>query len=664
MTVSDQQLTTALRALAMDAVEQANSGHPGMPLGMADVALVLFRDQLKFVAGEPHWADRDRFVLSAGHGSMLLYSLLYLTGYADLSLDALRTFRRLGSVTAGHPEYGSAAGIETTTGPLGQGLANAVGMAIAEELLASEYGSVLFNHRTWVIAGDGCLMEGISHEAISLAGHLRLAKLTVLFDDNHISIDGDTALAVSDDTLARFTACGWNTESCNGHDSADISRALAAARAADRPTLVACRTVIGYGAPAKQGTAATHGAPLGAAEVAATRRALDWPHEPFVIPDEILAAWRGIGSRQRGVYDDWCARLQAHPERQAITARLAGALPPDWDAGWRQWRDTLNSEDSKMATRQASGKALEQLVPALPALIGGSADLTGSNNTHVGQAALTRTADGKLTGRYIHYGVREHAMAAIMNGLALHGGFIPYGGTFLVFSDYFRPAARLAALMQLPVVFVLTHDSIGLGEDGPTHQPVEHLAALRLIPELTVFRPCDVAETAECWRLALLRRTPCVLALSRQALPLVSAAAAAQCARGAYIVSAAENRQLTLAASGSEVSLALTVQQQLQQEGIAAAVVSVPSMELFAEQEDEYRRQVLPPDKPLLAIEAASAMPWQALAARAGIRRVATLCLESFGASGPAADVFKHFDFTPAAAMAQAARLLTPPAND
>ena len=651
-----RRMANALRALAMDAVEAAACGHPGMPMGMADVAVVLFAEQLKFCAAAPRWADRDRLVLSAGHGSMLLYGLLHLTGYEDMPMEELRNFRQFGARTAGHPEYGAAAGVETTTGPLGQGLANGVGMALAERQLAAEYGGDLCDHRTWVIAGDGCLMEGISHEAASLAGHLRLRKLTVLFDDNRISIDGDTALAQSDDTLARFAAYGWHTDTCDGHDGADISRALAAARAADRPSLIACRTQIGFGAPNKQGTAATHGAPLGKEEVAAAREQLEWHHPPFEIPQEIAAAWRALGAQHAEVHQQWETRVQAHPQGDALRRRLAGELPDGWDAPLNAWRDSLRGNGGKnLATRAASGKALEALVPALPALFGGSADLTGSNNTHIGQQPLGAAQHGT----YVHYGVREHAMAAVMNGMALHGGFIPYGGTFLVFSDYCRPALRLSALTGAHVVYVFTHDSIGLGEDGPTHQPVEHLASLRLIPGLRVYRPCDAAETAECWHLAIAQRAPAVLALSRQGLPPVSGDATGQCARGAYVLSPAEGEaQLTLAASGSEVALAVETQRALAQQGIAAAVVSVPCMELFARQDAAWQEAVLPPHLPLLTMEAASVMPWQALAARAGIRRADHIGMESFGASAPAPALFAHFGFTAENCVRRAAALL------
>lgn len=648
-------MANALRALAMDAVEQAASGHPGMPMGMADVAQVLFAEQLKFYPAAPHWPDRDRFILSAGHGSMLLYALLHLTGYADWPLAQLRQFRQLGAHAAGHPEYGCP-GVETTTGPLGQGLANGVGMALAERQLAEEYGSEVCDHRIWVVAGDGCLMEGISHEAASLAGHLQLHKLTVLFDDNRISIDGDTALTQSDDTLARFAAYGWYTDTCDGHDGADIRRALAAARAAPRPAFVACRTQIGYGAPNKQGTAATHGSPLGAEEVAAARAQLDWQALAFEIPQEVAAAWQEIGQQHADTYQQWQQRLAAHPQQEALQQRLAGDLPAGWDTALHAWRETLRDNRSKpLATRAASGKALQALVPSLPALVGGSADLTTSNNTYVGQPALRATQRGT----YVHYGVREHAMAAVMNGMALHGGILPYGGTFLVFSDYCRPALRLSALTGAHVIYIFTHDSIGLGEDGPTHQPVEHLASLRLIPGLTVYRPCDAAETAECWHLAITRRAPAVLALSRQALPSVSGHLPGQCARGAYILSAAEGTaQLTLAASGSEVALALETQAQLAQQGVAAAVVSVPSLELFAQQDAAWREAVLPPQVPLLTLEAASVMPWQALAGRAGIRRADHIGMETFGASAPASDLFAHFGFTAEACCRRAAALL------
>ena len=647
---SHGQLSNALRALAMDAVQQANSGHPGMPMGMADVATVLFRQYLKFYAAHPGWHDRDRFVLSAGHGSMLLYGLLYCCGYPNFTLDELKNFRQFGSQTPGHPEIGGGNGVETTTGPLGQGLANAVGMALAERLLRAEFGESLCDHRTWVIAGDGCLMEGISHEAASLAGHLQLAKLTVLFDDNHISIDGDTTLSVSDDTLKRFEAYGWRTLSCDGHSPDDIANALKVAHDSDKPTLVACKTTIGYGAPNLQGTAKTHGAPLGNEEITAARKTLQWDSPPFVIPDDILAAWRNIGQQGRQAYDKWATNAKTASQAAEFIRRMQGDLPSSWEATWQQWRNTLTNDTGEaMATRQASGKTLEKLSAVLPELLGGSADLTGSNNTHVGQPIVNSTSTAN--GRYVHYGVREHGMAAAMNGIAAHGGFIPYGGTFLVFSDYCRPSIRLSAMNHSRVIYVMTHDSIGLGEDGPTHQPVEHLAALRAIPNLRVWRPCDLAETAECWRLAILRRDgPSLLALSRQGLPQISGYTAEQSARGGYVLSATANstqRQLTIAASGSEVALAVATQQRLADAGIAAAVVSVPCLELLMQQDKKWLAQTIPSSTPLLTLEAAISTPWQALASMLGIERMAHIGVDSFGLSAPAKTVFAHFGLTP-----------------
>ena len=659
MTASHSELANALRALAMDAVQAANSGHPGMPMGMADVAVVLFGRFLKFSAGRPDWPDRDRFVLSAGHGSMLLYGLLHLCGYEDFPLEELRRFRQLGGRTAGHPEFGHGRGIETTTGPLGQGLANGVGMALAERLLADEYGESVSNHRTWVVAGDGCLMEGISHEAASLAGHLRLGKLIVLFDDNGISIDGRTSLSVSDDHLMRFKAYGWQTLRCDGHDESDVAAAMEEAVGSGLPSLIACRTRIGYGAPNKQGTAAAHGAPLGEEEVEQARARLGWTAPAFEIPDAVRAVWREIGGRGDDDYEAWRRRLAEHPKGEDFRRRVAGELPADWDANLRDWEERLGDDPDggKMATRQASGQALAALVPSIPALLGGSADLTGSNNTHVGQSPVSADAFG----RYLHYGVREHGMAAVMNGLALHGGFIPYGGTFLVFSDYCRPAIRLSALMGAQVIYVMTHDSIGLGEDGPTHQPIEHLAALRALPGLSVFRPCDAAETAACWRLALQRRTgPSLLALSRQALPMLSGGAAAGCRYGGYVLSEAPTgrRQMTLVASGSEVSLACQAQRILADRGIGAAVVSMPCMGLFQEQEEDWRLAVIPAEAPVLAIEAAVAMPWQALATLLGWRRFDCLCLDTFGVSAPMAEVYRHLGMTVDACVERAEALL------
>ena len=644
-------LANALRALAMDAVEKAGSGHPGMPMGMADVATVLVREFLKFDAAAPGWPDRDRLVLSAGHGSMLLYALLCLTGHADMGMEELRRFRRLGGRAAGHPEYGLAAGIETTTGPLAQGLANAVGMAIAERLAAARFGPALVDHRVWVIAGDGCLMEGLSHEAVSLAGHLGLDKLVVLFDDNRITIDGPTDLSVSDDQLARFAASGWHVEACDGHEPMSIRAALERAAGADAPALVACRTEIGFGAPTRQGAAASHGAPLGAEEVAGARAALNWPHPPFVAPAPVAAAWRASGARGRPAREAWEARLAAAPQREAFETALSGALPPALDAGIAALKRELAAEAAPMATRKASQRALDAIVRAVPNAIGGSADLTGSNNTRT--ASQQAVARGAFAGSYIHYGAREQAMAACMNGIALHGGFVPYGGTFLVFSDYARPAMRLSALMGLRVVYVMSHDSIGLGEDGPTHQPVEHLAALRAIPNLAVFRPADAIETAECWQLALARRGPSAIALARQSAPPVRAEAGDDnlCAQGAYEARPANGKaRANLLATGSEVAVAVDAAALLEADGIPVRVVSMPCWELL-EAAPEARREALLGSGPRVAVEAASPLGW----ARWGVDEREMVAMRGFGASAPGAALFAHFGIT-AEAVADAAR--------
>jgi transketolase len=647
-TVSRKEMASAIRFLAMDAVEKAKSGHPGMPMGMADVATVLFSDFLKFDAAAPDWPDRDRFVLSNGHGSMLLYALLYLTGYPEMTIEEIRNFRQLGSRTPGHPEYGHAPGIETTTGPLGQGLANGVGMALAERMLAARFGADIVDHYTYVFVGDGCLMEGISQEAISLAGHLRLAKLVVLFDDNEISIDGATSLTSGDDQMARFRASGWHVQAIDGHDPAAIAMAIAAARESDRPSMIACRTVIGYGAPTKQGTEATHGAPLGADEVAATRGALGWRHEAFSIPDDILDAWRQIGAQNRRERDAWQARHDVLDEatREEFDRVVSGALPSGWQDALLALKKKLAADPPKIATRQASKNTLDVLAAALPELVGGSADLTGSNLTKAAGMAPVTADDA--SGRYIYYGVREHAMGAVMNGMALHGGFIPFGGTFLVFTDYCRPAIRLSALMGLRVVYVMTHDSIGLGEDGPTHQPVEHLASLRAIPGLRVYRPCDATETAECWALALeSQKSPSVLALTRQGVPAVRKSFTAEnlCAKGAYVVAEAEGaRQATLIATGSEVSIALAARDALQKGGIAAAVVSAPCLELFEAQDAAYKASVLGKGGLRVAIEAASPMGWDRFTAPDGL----FVGMRGFGASAPADVLYSHFGITPA----------------
>lgn len=648
MAVTHDHMAQAVRVLAMDAVERAGSGHPGMPLGMADAATVLFSRFLKFDPAWPEWPDRDRFVLSAGHGSMLLYALLYLTGYARPTLDDLKAFRRLHSPCAGHPEHGDLAGVETTTGPLGQGLAMAVGMALAERLQAARFGAAVVDHHTYVIAGDGCLMEGVSHEAIGLAGHLQLGRLIVLWDDNGISIDGATSLATSEDTRARFEAAGWHVQAVDGHDPEAVEAALGLARGDGRPSLIACRTTIGYGAPGKQGTAASHGAPLGAEEVAAARKAFDWPHPPFDIPADILKAWRKAGGRGAKASAAWRQRHDAldGAAKRAFERVLSKALPAELGAAMAAHKQALIKAPRKMATRQASELALEVINRVVPETVGGSADLTGSNNTRTAGMAAVRAGD--FSGRYIHYGVREFAMAAAMNGLALHGGVIPYGGTFLVFSDYCRPAIRLSALMRQRVVYVLTHDSIGLGEDGPTHQPVEHLAALRAIPNLTVFRPADAVETAECWELALAAtHTPSVIALSRQGLPPLRLTESAEnlCARGGYVLSHEQGGRLQacLMATGSEVHLALAAQKILAADGIAARVVSMPSLELFHAQGADYQAEVLGKDSLRVAVEAGVAQGWEGLVGPRG----AMIGMTGFGLSAPADALFKYFGFTP-----------------
>lgn len=639
-----RNMANAIRALAMDAVEAAKSGHPGMPMGMADVATVLFAEALKFDAAAPEWSDRDRFVLSAGHGSMLLYALLHLTGYPGMDIGQIKRFRQLGSMTAGHPEFGHAPGIETTTGPLGQGLGNAVGMALAERLLAARLGSGLVDHRTYAIAGDGCLMEGISHEAISLAGHLGLGKLVVLWDDNSISIDGATSLAVSDDPVTRFQAAGWNTVRIDGHNPAAISAALATARAeANKPWLIACKTTIGYGAPKKAGTASAHGEPLGAAEIAGAREALGWPHAPFEIPAPILEAWRAVGRRHAPERAAWEQRLAEASIETRVRLRRPAVLRAAMAEAITAAKTAFAADTTKRATRVWSQMTLEHLVPALPELIGGSADLTGSNGTRTKHH--TAVARDQFAGNYIHYGVREHGMAAAMNGMALHGGIIPYGGTFLVFSDYCRPAIRLSALMGQRVIYVMTHDSIGLGEDGPTHQPVEHLAALRAIPNLLVLRPADAMETAECWQIALTHSDrPTVLALSRQAVARLRPDASQEnrAEDGAYLLKDSPARDVTLIATGTEVGLAMEAAALLEQDGVNAAVVSMPSFELFRAQPASVREAVLGA-APRIAVEASVAQGWHEWLRPGDV----FVGLSDFGASAPIADLMPHFGLTP-----------------
>jgi transketolase len=647
----------AIRALAIDAVEQAKSGHPGLPMGMADVATALFSRHLKFEAAAPDWFDRDRFVLSAGHGSMLLYALLHLCGYPEMTLEELKRFRRLDSRTAGHPEYGHAPGIETTTGPLGQGLANAVGMAIAEAHLAARFGADLVDHRTWVVAGDGCLMEGISHEALSLAGRLKLSKLIVLWDDNSISIDGPVALADVTDQRRRFEAAGWRTLACDGHDPDSIEAALSEAESGDRPVMVACKTIIGYGAPNKAGTKAAHGEPLGAEEAAAAKAALGWTHPPFHVPEDLRAHWRALGARGKPEREAWERRLaQADPARQnAFLEALEGGMPERAAAALKAHAAAMAETKPAMATRASSGAALAAIFNQWESLLGGSADLTGSNNTLVkGTAVLS--AENRA-GRYVHYGVREHAMAAAMNGMALHGGIVPYGGTFLAFSDYSRPSIRLAALMGVRVIHVMTHDSIGLGEDGPTHQPVEHLAALRAIPNLCVFRPCDAVETAECWALALERREgPSVLALSRQSTPALRGDAREnRSARGAYelLPAAGGPARVSLFATGTEAAIAVAARDLLQADGLPTRVVSVPCFELFGEQDEDYTLATIGDADALVAVEAGVAQGWSDLIGPCGF-----VGMWSFGVSAPAKDAYAHFAITPEAVAAAAKDLL------
>ncbi len=648
------QMANAIRALSMDAVQRAQSGHPGMPMGMADVATVLFTRFLKFDAANPGWADRDRFVLSAGHGSMLIYSLGYLLGYEGMTVEELKNFRQLGSKTAGHPEYGHAPGVETTTGPLGQGFGNAVGMAIAEAHLNARFGDSLIDHYTYAITGDGCLMEGISQEALTLAGHLKLRKLIVLFDDNNISIDGPVSLSDSTNQLERFAASGWATTRIDGHDPDAIASAIDAARQSDRPSLIACRTVIGRGAPTKAGTAATHGAPLGEEEIAGARKTLDWPHPPFEIPGDILNAWREAGVRGREAREAWEKRVSADPQCEALKRALAGDYAGALSGAIRDYKQTLAAEPQKLATRKASELALNVVNSVVEETIGGSADLTGSNNTKTKDLGVLSSED--YSGRYIYYGVREHGMAAAMSGMALHGGVVPYGGTFMVFTDYCRPSIRLAAMMGLRVVYVMTHDSIGLGEDGPTHQPVEHLAALRAIPNLNVFRPCDAVETAECWELALKHiATPSIIALTRQGLEQARMTHTDEnlSSRGAYVLVGGDAYDATIIATGSEVEIALEARRRLKEEGVKARVVSAPSFELFAMQPEDYRVKVLG-KKPRIGVEAAIRQGWdQVLRRKDGF-----VGMTSFGASAPAGDLYKHFGVTAKAVAAEAKRLI------
>lgn len=647
LTISPIELANAIRFLSIDAVEKAKSGHPGMPMGMADVATVLWKDFLKFNPQDPQWPDRDRFILSAGHGSMLLYSLLYLTGYPDMTIEEIKNFRQLDSKTAGHPEYGHAFGIETTTGPLGQGLATAVGMALSEAMLRSEFGEDLFNHKTYVIASDGDLMEGISQEAISIAGHWRLNNLIVLYDDNGISIDGPTSLSFTDDSLKRFEACGWNVLSIDGHNHDEIHRAIDAAQTADKPTMIACKTTIGYGAPTKAGTSSSHGSPLGSTEISGTREHFNWPHAPFEIPQALLTAWKTIGQRGQVPHQEWQDIWKSQPldQQQELHRRLAKKSPSNEEELFATIKNDFADAQDPSATRQLSQKVLDIITPHFPELLGGSADLTGSNNTKA--KSFTPVHAPEYNGRYIYYGVREHAMAAIMNGLSLHGGYRPFGGTFLIFSDYLRPALRLSALMGQPVIYVLTHDSIGLGEDGPTHQPIEHLAALRAIPNVNVLRPADGIEVAECWQIAINSpSTPSVIALTRQNIIPIRATTTSEnlCALGGYVVKEpAGERQITLLASGSEAGLALQTCQKLEEMGYAVALVSMPCWRLFDQQPITYRQQVLGSTGIRIAIEAASSFGWDRYVGDQGL-----ICsLDHFGASAPYQQLYEKFGLTP-----------------
>lgn len=646
MNLSEQnslkQMASAIRFLSADAIEKSNSGHPGMPLGMADVATVLFSKFIKIDAAEPRWFDRDRFVLSAGHGSMLIYSLLYLLGYKDIGIEDIKNFRQLGAKTAGHPEFGHLAGIDMTTGPLGQGISSAVGMALAERIIAAKYGEDVCNHYTYVINGDGCLMEGISEEAISLAGHWGLNKLIVLWDNNNITIDGTVDKANSTDQIARFKAVGWNTIEIDGHDYAMIETAIKKAQNSDKPTLIACKTQIGFGAPNKCGSSKCHGSPLGTEEVAAMRENLEWKYEAFEIPSETMDLWRAAGQAHSEEFKAWSNRAQA--KGREFLDLIANKLPAGWDKDLKALEEKAVAEKVKVATRKASQMCLEKIVPNVPEIIGGSADLAASNLTFVN--GMKTISKGDYAGNNLMYGIREHAMGAVMNGLALHGGVIPYGGTFFVFSDYMRPSMRLAALMGIRVIYVMTHDSIGVGEDGPTHQPVEHLASYRAMPNIYTFRPCDVVETAEAWQLAIeSEKTPSILALTRQSLPMLRTSIKENLtAKGGYVISDVSEgklRQATIIATGSEVSLAVEAQLELREEGIEVAVVSMPCTELFDKQDISYQEQVLG-TAPRIAVEAASKFGWERYVGLQGD----IIGMDGFGASGPADELYKYFGIT------------------
>lgn len=652
-TDKQNQMANAIRFLSIDAIEKANSGHPGLPMGAADITTVLYTKFLAHDPKKPNWPNRDRFILSAGHGSMLLYSAMYLSGYEDITIDEIKKFRQLGAKTAGHPEYGHVNGVETTTGPLGQGIANAVGMALGERLMNARWGD-LFDHYTYVLAGDGCLMEGLSQEAIAFAGHMKLSKLIVLWDDNHISIDGAITLSDNTDQCARFEACHWNTIKVDGHDQDAIAKAIKKAQQSDKPTLIACRTTIGFGSPHKAGTNKVHGSPLGAEEVIETRKALGWNHEPFVVPADILDSWRLAGLNAAKKRQEWEKKLEAlDPQERAEFDRLMrGDLPGNFDAVISEYKKQLAETQPKVATRKASEMVLEVINGAINETIGGSADLTGSNNTQTSQTKSISPED--FSGRYIHYGIREHAMGAIMNGLSLYGGIIPYSGTFLCFSDYARPAMRLSSLMGIRVVYVMTHDSIGLGEDGPTHQPVEHLASLRAIPNHLVFRPADVVETAECWQLALKsHKAPSTLVLTRQGLPTLRKNYEEDnlCALGAYeLLTASDDAKVTIFASGSEVAIAVNARNELESKGIPTRVVSVPCFELFEQQVESYKTALIGAAPVKIAIEAAVRQGWDQFIGNDGI----FIGMHGFGASGPIDALYTHFGITPEAVVAAA----------
>ena len=651
-----KQMSNAIAALSMDAVQAANSGHPGMPMGMADAATVLFSKFLKFNPSDPNWPDRDRFILSAGHGSMLIYSLLHLTGYKAMTMEQIKNFRQLGSITAGHPEYGHVPGVETTTGPLGQGISNGVGFALAERQMNARYGDELVDHYTYVIAGDGCLMEGISQEAISLAGHLKLNKLIVMWDDNNITIDGSVDISDSTDQKKRFEASGWSVIKVDGHDARKVCNALRKAKKSDKPTLIACKTTIGKGAPTKSGTSKVHGAPLGDEEIAGTRKALGWAHGPFEVPDDVYKMWKRPGRKGRAAQKAWKERLAASNKSNDFNRAMKGELNIGWKEAMQAYKDDLVANPPKLATRAASGNALKVLTESLTDMVSGSADLEGSNKTRTPATSSEIQADN-YGGRYVNYGIREHIMGAAMNGMALHGGIIPYSGTFLVFADYCRPAIRLSALMGVRVIYVMTHDSIGVGEDGPTHQPVEHVASLRAIPNLYVFRPADAIETAECWELSVERTNgPSLHALTRQGLPPVRTSADKNmCSRGGYVLKAGEGADdIVLLASGSEVHLAVEAHKELSAQGISARVVSVPCVDLFLDQDEKYVRSVIGKDLPKIAIEAGIRQGWDGLIGRQG----GFVGMNSFGASAPGSDLFTHFGITTDAVVARAKEML------